>query len=207
MKALITAGPTREHIDDVRYITNPSTGLMGISLARKGVERGWEVTLVLGPTHLEPPKGVKTIKVVSAEEMISKVLEELTWGYDIVISAAALADYTPEKKHPGKIRSGGELTISLRKTPKLIQKVRSTFPSIGIVAFKAEYGGTETEQIASARKLLEFADFVVLNDISKGVFGSNENEATILSKDGEARRLNRDTKENIAAKILEIVSS
>jgi phosphopantothenoylcysteine decarboxylase / phosphopantothenate---cysteine ligase len=206
MKVLVTAGPTREYIDDVRYITNSSSGLMGASIAKKALERGWDATLIIGSTHIKPPEGVKLINVLSAAEMTDKTLKELDRGYDALVSAAAIADYTPTERKTGKIRSGGEMTVRMKKTEKLIKLVRERKPDITIVAFKAEYGGGGREQMEAAKKLLEYADYVVLNDISADVFGSTENEVTIVGEDGVIKKIGRCKKDIIASEILDILS-
>ncbi|MBU0763049.1 MAG: hypothetical protein KKD39_08490 [Candidatus Altiarchaeota archaeon] len=205
MKVLVTAGPTREYIDDVRYITNASSGLMGAAIAQKAHERGWEVTLVLGPTHIIPPEGLTIVNVVSAEDMIDKTLEELDKGYDMFVSAAAIADYTPEKKTKGKIRSGKDFILKLKSTRKLVREVRSLFPSLKIVAFKAEYGGSDKQQLDAARLLLTHTDYVVLNDLTTGVFGSDINEVTIISREKDVIKLEKNKKEDVATRLLDIV--
>jgi phosphopantothenoylcysteine decarboxylase/phosphopantothenate--cysteine ligase len=203
MKVLITAGPTREYIDDVRFISNPASGCMGVAVAEEAVRRGFEVTLVLGPTPLTPVYGIKVIPVVSSEEMTERTLAELGNGYDALISAAALADYTPVKKTEGKIRSGGELTLKLKPTKKLIKEARDRFPEIKIVAFKAEYGKSGDELVEAARGLLSHADVVVANDVSMGVFGSDEAEVYIIA--GEVRHVERAKKKDVAKQVLDVL--
>ncbi|MFH1054799.1 MAG: phosphopantothenoylcysteine decarboxylase [Candidatus Altiarchaeota archaeon] len=203
MRVLITAGPTREYIDDIRFISNESTGLMGLALAEEAYRRGFEVTLVLGPTSLPTMYGVRVIPVVSSEEMTERTLAELGNGYDILISAAALADYTPFKKVGGKIRSGGKLTLKLKPTRKLIVEARKCFPDLKIVAFKAEYGGSVDEMVGEAKKLMPCADMVILNDVSRNVFGCHETEAYILC-DG-VKCLPRMPKKEAAKKILDSI--
>ncbi len=180
VKVVVAAGPTREYIDDIRFISNGSSGLMGCAIASEALSRGHEVVLVLGPTNVRAPDGVRVVDVVSADDMIDAVLEELKAGADVLVSAAALADYTPDEKIEGKIRSGGELTLRLKRTRKLIGEARKMFPKLKIVAFKAEYGGTENEMIDRGRSLLGVADLVVVNDVSEGVFGSSDNEVYIV---------------------------
>jgi len=205
MRVLITAGPTREYIDDVRFITNASSGLMGMSLAQEALKRGFEVTVVLGPTNLTPMYGLRVIPVVSSEEMTEKTLKELDGGYDVLISAAALADYTITKA-PGKIRSGnGELTLKLKPTRKLIQEARKRHPNLKIVAFKAEYGGSMEERLKAAEKLKAYADMVVLNDISRNIFGSSETEVYIVCDD--LKCIPRTSKQEAAKHILDAVKS
>ncbi len=201
MRLLITAGPTREYIDDIRFISNPSSGLTGMALAEEAVKRGHEVTMVLGPTSLTPIYGIKVIPVVSADEMTDKTLKELEQGYDTLISAAAVADYTPAEKLDGKIRSGGELKLTLKPTRKLIQEARKRFPRLRIMAFKAEYNKSPDELAEAAGKLLSHADVVVVNDVGESVFGSDETEAYIVGD--EVKHIERKSKRDAAKQILD----
>jgi phosphopantothenoylcysteine decarboxylase/phosphopantothenate--cysteine ligase len=205
MRVLITAGPTREYIDDVRFISNPSSGGMGVALAEEADRRGFEVTLVLGPTSVTPLYGMKVIPVVSSQEMTDKTLAELADGYDVLISAAALADYTPEKKEDGKIRSGSELTLKLKPTRKLIKEARALYPGLKIVAFKAEYDKTDDELVEAAKGLLSHADVVVANDVSFGVFGADDTQAIIVSADGRVTHIEKCSKKDAARRVLDAV--
>lgn len=184
MKVLITAGPTREYIDDVRYITNGSSGKMGAALAEEAMLRGYDATIVHGPVSIELPQ-CKLISAVSADEMTEKTLKELSKGYDVLISAAAIADFAPDKTC-GKIRSGAEMTLALHPTRKLIDACRKEFPKLFIVAFKAECGGDEDalKETLSGFIAKKGVDIVVGNDISRDVFGSDNSELLALTKDG-----------------------
>jgi len=205
-RILITAGPTREYIDDIRFISNGSTGVMRLALADEAARRGYEVTIVLGPTSLTPMYGVKVIPVVSSHEMTEKTLAELEYGYDILISAAALGDYSPVKRIKGKIRSGKKtLIIRLKPTRKLIQEARKRHKKLRIVAFKAEYDKSPDEMVKEARKLLKVADVVVANDVSKNVFGSNDTEAYIICD--EVKCIPRMSKKDAARRILDELQS
>ena len=113
MKVLITLGPTQEPIDEVRYITNASSGKMGAALAREAINRGHKTTIVAGPVAIELPMNAKIIRVRTAKEMTDESLKELEHGYDVLVSTAAIADYSPEFCS-GKIKSGGgDLTLTL----------------------------------------------------------------------------------------------
>jgi phosphopantothenoylcysteine decarboxylase / phosphopantothenate---cysteine ligase len=205
MRALITAGPTREHIDDVRFITNGSSGIMGLALAEEAVKRGHEVTVVLGPTNLTPMYGARIIPVVSSDEMTDKTLKELGEGYDIMISAAALGDYTPIERIMGKIKSGGELTIRLRQTRKLIQEARKQYPKLVIVAFKAEYDKEGDELVEAARGLMPHANMVVANDVKRDIFGSPDTQVYIVC-DG-VKCIPRTSKKDAAKHIWDAIES
>jgi phosphopantothenoylcysteine decarboxylase/phosphopantothenate--cysteine ligase len=184
MKALITTGPTQEPIDDVRYITNASSGKMGAALALEAMSRGHEVTLVHGPVQISLPECNK-VAVKTTAEMIDAVMAELKKGnYDILISAAAIGDYSTDKS-PGKIKSGQDISLKLKPTPKLIGEARKKHPELFIVAFKAEYGMRKDELRS---KVLEFAakndlNLVVANDIQKNEFGSDQTELFLVHGD------------------------
>lgn len=192
MRVLVTAGPTREYVDDVRFLSNPSTGEMGIAVASEAAARGHDVTLVIGPTHLKPEGGVKVVDVVSSREMTDAVLSELGAGCDLLVASAAPADYAPKEKVDGKIRSGSELTIELSPTRKLIKEARKAHPDLKIIAFKAEYGGSRKEQIGAAKGLLAHADLVYVNDVSKDIFGSGQTQGCIVGEEMvEVRRVDK----------------
>ena len=181
MRVLITMGPTREPIDSVRFISNASSGKMGLALAEDGRKRGHEVTAVSGPVGVEIPDGIKVIGVKTAEEMVNSTLEELKAGYDAIISAAAIADYSPEFQQ-GKMDSREEVLLRLKPTPKLTRLTREKFPGLFIVAFKAEVNLPEEELLERARKKLssEKLNLVVANDIGRNGFGSEKTEVWIL---------------------------
>lgn len=196
MKVLITAGPTQEPIDDVRYITNSSSGKMGIALAKEALIRKHKVTLVHGPVSINLPNCEK-IGVRTTQEMLDAVQKELK-GFDVFISTAAVSDYSP-KKTSGKIRSGQELGIELTPTPKIIDEVRKSFPDLFIVGFKAEFGIRRDELKAKAKEFLreKKLDIVVANDIEKDVFGSDVSDVIIVDKE-VTKEFGRKPKEEIA---------
>jgi phosphopantothenoylcysteine decarboxylase / phosphopantothenate---cysteine ligase len=204
MRVLITCGPTREYIDEVRFISNASSGSIGWALANEAIWRGHEVTVVLGPCG--PPKSprAKVIPVVSSQEMADATLGELSRGYDLMISAAAIGDWVPTKRVSGKISSAKGLTLRLKPARKLIREARKSFPALKIVAFKAEWGKTEEELIEAARGLLQYADLVVANDISRYGFGSPTTELFIVSD--RVRHVKPATKEEAAKAIFDSLS-
>jgi len=207
MKILITAGPTREYIDDIRFITNASSGKMGVSLAGEALDRGHEVTLIHGPIDVETPTGCQTVNVETTSEMIHEVLEELgSGGYDFLICAAALADYTPIEKKTGKIRSGGELSLKLEPTPKLLEEVRKKHPELEMVGFKAEHDVGDKELEEKAREILDRygLSLVVGNDVSTGVMGSDETRILLVGKE-KTMHSRRMTKEDAAREILDFI--
>ncbi len=196
MKVLITAGPTQEPIDDVRYITNASSGRMGIALAQEALRRGYELVIVHGPIAINLPD-CKKVRVRTAQEMIDATLKELK-DCDIMISTAAISDYSP-KKIKGKIKSGQKLSLDLSPTPKLIDKAKKEFPDLFVVAFKAEHNLRRDELKAVAQNFLKRKglDLVVANDIEKDVFGAVETDVVIAT--GEVvRELGRKPKPEVA---------
>lgn len=138
MKFLITAGPTREYIDPVRYISNASSGKMGYELAKVASKKGMEVILITGPVSIKPPDGVKVVNVLSADEMFAKVKASLA-KCDIIIGAAAVSDYKPSKIQKHKIKKqSSDTTIELTKNPDILGYLgRKKFASI-LVGFALE---------------------------------------------------------------------
>ena len=207
MKVLITLGPTQEPIDDVRFITNASSGRMGAALAEEALKRGHKVIIVAGPVNINLPKKARVVHVRTAAEMTDKTLKLLE-GQGILISTAAIADYTPDKKISGKIKSGGNMVLKLKRTRKLIKEARKRFPDLFIVGFKAEYGVRKKQLAATAkRKLIESRlDLIVANDLSKGIFDSDETEAFIIEAKN-VREVGRTSKAAAAGRIWDAVES
>jgi len=199
MKVLITAGPTQEPIDDVRFITNASSGRMGIALAREALKRGYEVVIVHGPIAINIPD-CKKVAVRTTKEMIDATITELD-DCDILISTAAISDYSP-KKTKGKIRSGQKISLELNPTPKLIDAARKKFLDLFIVAFKAEHNLRRDELKTVAQNFLKRKNLnmVVANDIEKDIFGASETDVVIAT--GEiVRDLGRKPKPLVASYI------
>jgi len=188
MRVLVTAGPTREALDPVRYISNRSSGKMGYALAAAARRRGAEVVLVSGPTALQPPSGVETVRVTTAAEMHDAVLAR-TAASDIVIMAAAVGDYAPGAAADQKIHKDHDaMTLTLVRTPDILGELgrqRSGRDRPILVGFAAE----TTEVVAQARKKRreKGIDLVVANDVSRrdAGFEVDNNEVTIISADGE----------------------
>ncbi|NPE08418.1 MAG: bifunctional phosphopantothenoylcysteine decarboxylase/phosphopantothenate--cysteine ligase CoaBC [Asgard group archaeon] len=205
-KVVVTAGPTRIWLDDVRYISNPSTGKMGIEIALEAVNRGADVTLILGPTNLPVYNSNIKIEVIETPQDIKKVIEKQK-KIDVFISAAAIGDYQPEKQK-GKIPSKQEsLVLKLKPTPKIIEYVKQKFPKARIVGFKAEVDATKNELIEKAQKSLENyqIELVVANFLDKPDqgFASTTNEVILVSKKGKPRKLPLTSKRIIAKKIID----
>ncbi|MBI4460760.1 MAG: bifunctional phosphopantothenoylcysteine decarboxylase/phosphopantothenate--cysteine ligase CoaBC [Acidobacteria bacterium] len=200
---LITAGPTREAIDPVRYISNRSSGKMGYALAQAAQRRGARTLLISGPTSLRPPDGVELVRVTTAEEMRDSVLDRLVEA-TVVVGAAAVADYRPQKNAPQKIRKSDQ------SQPLVLEPTEDILAEIGrrknrgqvVVGFAAETENLE----ASARSKLEakHLDLIVANDVSHAESGmdSDYNTVLILGRNGLERQLPRLPKFEVANEIL-----
>ena len=200
---LVTAGPTREPLDPVRYLTNRSSGRMGYALAAQAARRGAAVTLVTGPTHLAPPAGVRIIPVETASEMRDAVLHAAE-AATVVIKAAAVADYRPDRPAPRKIRSKQEgLTITLSATPDILREVALRKGDRFLVGFAAETH--ELHDHARAKLAAKGLDLIVANDVSRTDIGFDaaENEVVLLDRWGGAVALPRRPKAEIAELILD----
>ncbi|MCY3413806.1 MAG: bifunctional phosphopantothenoylcysteine decarboxylase/phosphopantothenate--cysteine ligase CoaBC [Candidatus Heimdallarchaeota archaeon] len=169
-RVIITGGPTREYLDNVRYITNASSGKTAIALASEARFLGADVTLVLGPTNEFVPEAIDTLHVISSQEMADSVISLLDKEPEsIVILSSAMADFTPKKRIKGKIKSGNELIVELTNTIKLSDQIKTKYPNSTLVLFKAEWDVTSEELINRARNKMEHcrADAIVANDLSK----------------------------------------
>ncbi len=185
-KVLITVGPTIEYIDPIRIITNQSSGKTGVLLASELISSGAKVTLVYGPGIEKPPKGAKIIKISTSKEMFNVVKKEMSKEFDIVIMAAAVADYTPENTSKNKIKSTkNKIKISLKKTPKIIDQIKKYQKNVFLVGFKAETNLSKKELITLAKKKMNesSADMIVANDIGSIRYRKNpeSNEVLIIN--------------------------
>ncbi len=202
-RLVVTAGPSRESLDPVRYISNRSSGKMGYSLARAGARRGAEVTLISGPATPAPPAGVNLISVVTAEEMRQAVLKEYA-GATAVIMAAAVTDFRPEKVVARKIKRGdAALRLNLKPNVDILKELGAKKNGKVLVGFAAE---TE-DLVANAGKKLRAKnlDLIVANDVTKegSGFDSDTNVATLLDRKGGTHPLPLMTKDDLADRILD----
>jgi phosphopantothenoylcysteine decarboxylase/phosphopantothenate--cysteine ligase len=187
---LVTAGPTREDIDPVRYVGNRSSGRMGFAIAREAMARGATVHLVAGPTSVDPPAVTTLSRVRSAAQMHAAVLTGVAHA-DIVIMAAAVADYTPAGgAQAGKIEKGGSLTVTMERTADILEDLgrRRNGASLPVlVGFAAETGPAETR--AAAKRTRKQVDLIVANDVSaEGAgFDMETNQVTLVSAAGNER--------------------
>jgi len=182
-KILMTAGPTVEYIDPLRVITNQSSGKTGVLLASELISAGSKVTLVYGPGIEKPPKGAKVIKVLTSKEMYETVKKQMKKKFDVMIMAAAVADYTPENPSKKKIKSTqNKIKISLKKVPKIIDQIKKFQKNIILVGFKAEANLSKKDLIRVARKKLREsnADIIIANNIGSPRYKKNPNNNEVL---------------------------
>ena len=222
MRIIVTAGPTREHLDPVRFLSNPSTGKMGFAIAAEAARRGHEVTLIAGPVALKTPKGAERVDVVSAREMLAAVRGTIrTRGTGrtsktsrtVVIGTAAVADWRPAKCAAKKLKKG-EMSgvLKLVRNPDILKTIdscrrRSKAAGLRLVGFAAETNDVLKE---AARKCREKGlSFIVANDVTqKGCgFGTDTNRVTFVFPDGRQRKFPLMTKRMVAKRILEEVEN
>lgn len=207
---VVTAGPTRGWIDRVRFISNPSTGKMGIAIALEILARGGVVHLILGPTSEKAPLEAEVTKVETSEEMLKEVMNTLSENeIACFISAAAVLDFVPEKMIDEKMQSGQNLTINLVPSSKIIKEVRKKYKDLLIVGFKVESGLSDEElEIRAREKIREgICDLVVANDEKReGVaFGTDTNEVLVVGSDEFKEKIPLAPKREVARKILDII--
>lgn len=202
---LVTAGPTREPMDPVRFISNYSSGKMGYAIAEIAANRGGSVTLVSGPTDLPVPVGVELIRVQTAKEMLEAVMK-ITPTADIIVATAAVADYRPSEIAGQKIKKSDEsLKLELSKTEDILKSIGEVKEKQILVGFAAE---TENLEENARKKLLtKNLDLIVANDVSdpEGVFGSDTNSVTLIPREGEICRWPRMSKREIAHGIFDYI--
>lgn len=202
---LVTAGPTREAIDPVRFLSNASSGKMGHALAEEAHERGAEVVLISGPTHLAPPRGVAHVPVTTAAEMRREVLARAGQCH-IVIMAAAVSDFRPRVTSVRKIKKEtAEAVIALERTEDILQEIGAEKGTRILVGFAAETDNVIAH--AMAKREGKNLDLIVANDITKPCagFGSDTNVAVLIDKTGAVVELPLLTKRELAVKIIDRV--
>ncbi len=200
-RVLVTAGPTREALDPVRFLSNASTGTMGIELAREALARGASVDLVLGPTELMPPANADVVRVTSAQEMHDAVQARFA-GADVVIATAAVADWRPAETSAQKVKKeNAPSTLTLERTPDVLGEIAARNRGAFLVGFAAE---TELlEANARAKLHAKRLDAIAVNDVSRrdGGFGTGENELVLLWGDEGRRDLGRAPKRELARRL------
>ena len=204
---LITAGPTQEKIDPVRFITNHSSGKMGYALAEAARDAGATVILVSGPVHLSPPTGVEVVKIESADEMYREVMNRYDCA-DIIIKTAAVADYRPKVSFDHKMKKQpGDKVIELERTKDILFELGSLKKEQILVGFAAE---TENvEEYASKKLHTKNADMIVANNVkSEGAgFGMDTNIVTLIKRDGSKIELPLMSKKEVAEKIIDEIAA
>ena len=204
---IITAGPTREKIDPVRFISNHSSGKMGYALAEESVKQGARVILVSGPVSLSAPQGVELVKVESAEDMYQAVLKYFDTA-DVVIKTAAVADYRPKVTFDHKVKKqAGDTNIELERTNDILFELGQRKTNQLLVGFAAETD--HLEEYAKKKLLNKNADMIVANNVkTEGAgFGTDTNIVTLFKRHGEVISLPLMSKNEVAVKIIEEITS
>ncbi len=205
---LVTAGPTHEPLDPVRYLGNRSSGKMGFALAAEAARRGARVVLVAGPVALASPPGVERVDVVTAREM-EKAVSEHAPAADLVVMAAAVADFRPRRAAPGKIKKedGLPAILELEENPDILAGLRAVAPRAVLVGFAAET--EDLDRHARAKLERKGADFLVANDVSRRdiAFESEANEVTVFRRQGEPVFLSRRPKVELAASLFDLFAA
>lgn len=204
---VITSGPTQEALDDVRYLSNRSSGKMGAALARAALLMGAEVTVVTGPVRIIYPLQAKVVRVQSALEMLDAAVSASA-DADIVIGAAAVADYRPARPVQGKMRRSSEsIMLELVPNPDIVATIAKSYPEVVVVGFAAE----PTSDLDVAREKLDRKGIAAIaaNDVSQSGIGfdSNENELTLVMKTGEVYSSGRQSKLSCAIWLFEVISN
>ena len=206
VKVMITAGPTREALDPVRFLTNPSSGKQGYEIAQAMVDAGAEVTLVSGPTQMQAPFGVELISVTSAQEMLDAVMEEVS-DQNVFISVAAVADFKPKERMQDKIKKTGEsMSLELEATQDILLSVANwagkNNPDLRLIGFAAETQDVITN--AEGKLARKGLDLIIANDISveRTIFGGEQNLVTFIYRDGVVRHYDWMSKYDVGEEII-----
>jgi phosphopantothenoylcysteine decarboxylase/phosphopantothenate--cysteine ligase len=204
---VVTAGPTFEPVDPVRFLGNRSSGKMGFALAEEAARRGARVVLVAGPVHLSTPPGVERINVTTAREM-EATLHRIVPEADLVVMTAAVADFRPSRPAATKIkRERGVPTIELEANPDILAGLRAVAPRAVLAGFAAETGDLEAN--ARAKLARKGIDFLAANDVSRKdiAFDSDANEVTVYRREGEPVFFPRQSKSSLAGGLLDLFGS
>jgi phosphopantothenoylcysteine decarboxylase/phosphopantothenate--cysteine ligase len=206
VRFLVTAGPTQEPIDPVRYISNRSSGRMGYAIAEAALDAGHEVTLISGRVNLEPPARAKVIPVVTSEDMFAAVTDQIRHT-DVLVMCAAVADYRPAHYSQDKIKKDSCFhSIELVSTRDILGSLPRD-RNFMVVGFAAETN--ELENNAKKKLQNKNLDLIVANDVSRADIGmeSANNEVTIFFRNGETKRIERSSKKNVAHELVKIISN
>jgi len=204
VRFVITAGPTREPIDPVRYLSNRSSGKMGYAIAEAAAKAGHTVVLISGPVNLDPPRGVQLTSISTADEMFDAVHQQVR-ECDVLVMCAAVADYKPAKVSVIKIKkSEKQWSLDLVLTRDILASLAQPNRQFLVVGFAAETNDLEENAIKKLRA--KNCDIIVANDVSDPNCGmeSDENEVTIFFKSGALKKILRAPKKNIARELVNI---
>ena len=205
-RILLSAGPTQESIDPVRYLSNRSSGKMGYAIAEAARKRGAEVILVSGPTSLPAPSGVEVIPVETAEEMLKQLSSRLSWS-TVVVMAAAVADFRPRQVAPQKLKKQGRrsATLELEQTTDILSTISGQRTTQLVIGFAAETHDLLPH--ARAKLASKGLDLIVANDVTRpgAGFGSDFNAATLIDRDGHTTDIPLKSKRELADDILDAV--
>ena len=205
MKIVVTAGPTREPIDPVRFLSNRSSGKMGYALAEAALEAGHDVTLISGPTALSAPEKARLIRITTADELYDAVHAQVR-HCDVLVMCAAVSDYKPATCAPQKMKKQtGEFALRLTPTRDILASLPHENRSFFVVGFAAE---THEMEASARRKLFaKHCDMIVANDVSRADAGmeSDDNAVTIFFREGETKTISRAPKKNIARELMKII--
>ncbi len=202
-RVLVTAGPTREFIDAVRFISNPSTGRMGYAIAKVAAMRGAQVVLVSGPTELPVPLGVERVKAVSAQEMYEQVMAKAEWA-DVIVKSAAVADFRPASRSEAKLKKSQlkELSIPLQPNPDILKALGGRKGDKVLVGFAVESHDLVNNALDKLKR--KNLDLIVANEAAEG-FAKETNRAVIIRKDETLRTTSLMGKEDLAWVIMDEV--
>jgi phosphopantothenoylcysteine decarboxylase/phosphopantothenate--cysteine ligase len=206
VRFVVTAGPTREAIDPVRFISNRSSGKMGYAIAEAAVAAGHSVTLISGPASIAPPDGTQYVSITTSDELFSAVHRAIR-KCDILVMCAAVSDYKPKRVQPRKMaKQNNPSTLELIPTRDILASLPQENRNFFVVGFAAETHDLET----NARKKLRAknCDMIVANDVSRSESGmeSDENAVTIFFREGESKTISRASKKIIARELVKIIS-
>jgi len=207
VRFLITAGPTREPIDPVRYISNRSSGKMGYAIAEAALEAGHDVVLISGPVNLDPARGARVISILTSDEIYDAVQQHVR-DCDVLVMCAAVADYKPQNVSATKIKKReAPLSLELVPTRDILSSLQNKDRQFLVVGFAAE----TNDVAANAQNKLKtkHCDIIVANDVSSADSGmeSEQNEVTIFSRSGETKKISRAPKKIIARALVKIFSN
>jgi len=205
IRCLVSAGPTREYFDPVRFISNPSSGRMGYAMARAAQQKQWQTCLVSGPVSINPPKNVELCPVITGQEMFDAICSRFE-QCDILIMTAAISDIKPRHYSEKKIKKAEfDLNIEFEAVPDILKAITHNKKQQIIVGFAAET--YDLEENANTKLREKSMDYIVANDVSsKHGFGSIDNHVWVYSKDGSTWEFGPASKESIAEELLELIA-